>query len=263
MVSQSMELLSVLNAPTAAKVPSLNHRYAILAIVLMGFVLVGCQTTTTTQDLGETFPEAQELEFSLQSGDTVEISYPYWPELNVSQTIRPDGMIALQFIGDIQAQGERPADLRETLLERYAGILKNPDLTITVSDFDNRRVYVTGEVLQPGAVPLLGQKTVLEAIVEAGGFIKESAKPRKVVLVRQHEETYHTRLVDIKAVKKGKATVPVYLQANDVIVVPRTTIDRIDQAVEQYVNQLIPRQFNYTISRDVGETRVETVTTAE
>lgn len=198
--------------------------------------------TTPPKD-SPTFPEASDTATTLSAGDEVQVLYTYWPELDIAQAVRPDGKISLKMVGDVEAAGKTPEALRDELLTMYASKIKEPDITVVVSGLGSHRVYVSGEVLVPGLVPINGKLTLLEAIMQAGGFNKTSAKMREVVVVRQHEGRQYAKTFNVKEMLQESESEIVELQPYDVIFVPRTAIDKLDQVVDQYVNKLIPDNF--------------------
>ena len=58
---------------------------------------------------------------ALMPGDAIEVKFFNTPDLNESQTVRPDGKIALQLIGEIEVKGKSPVELRDDLLELGRG----------------------------------------------------------------------------------------------------------------------------------------------
>lgn len=182
---------------------------------------------------------------TLQPGDNLQIKFAYWPELDEEQAIRPDGMIALQLIGEVKAKGISPDQLREELLARYASKLKNPEIAVVVRSFDSRRVYIGGEVRNPGIVPLQGRMTAMQAIMAAGGFLKPSAKLTQVLIVRRRDDKQYAKLIDLRAPLETNQSQSFYLEPFDVVCVPPKNIDKVDQWVEQYINRVIPRNVSF------------------
>ncbi|MGH7233508.1 MAG: polysaccharide biosynthesis/export family protein, partial [Nitrospiraceae bacterium] len=107
-------------------------------------------------------------EYIIQPGDMLEIKFFYNSEMNDFMTVRPDGRISLELIGEVMAAGHAPTDLRNLLREKYGKELKNPEVTVIVRSFGSR-VYVDGEVKKPGEFELLRPLTVMQAISRAEG----------------------------------------------------------------------------------------------
>jgi polysaccharide export outer membrane protein len=192
---------------------------------------------------------------TLAAGDVVEVRFFYTPELNVTQTVRPDGKISLQLIGDVAVQGKAPAELRQDLLARYASQLKAPDVAVIVQSFYQRRVYVGGEVLRAGVVQMPGSLTALDAIMEAGGFRLPQAEVKNVIVIRYRDDHRYGYCLDLKAALRGGELRPFYLEPQDIVYVPQTRITDIGQWVDQYINSLLPRT-GFVMLTDVGGTTI-------
>ena len=190
----------------------------------------------------------------LKPGDVLQVKFLYWPELNEEyQSIRPDGKISLQLVGEVHAEGLEPAQLRQELLTLYQDKLIEPEISVVVRSLDSHRVYVGGEVLSPGLVPIQGQLTALEAIMQAGGPRKQSAKMDSVVIVRQQDGRQYATTIDLRASLESPESTAFELGPRDIVYVPRTAIDRVDQWVDQYINQVIPRSVhtNFTFTKEL------------
>ena len=145
-----------------------------------------------------------------------------WKEPEISRTIpvRPDGKISLPLLNDVQASGLTAMQLSASLRESLAKYLTNPQVTVTVTEINSRRVYITGEVTRAGALPLLPNMTVLQALSSAGGF-SQFAKLKNIYVLRNEDGKQVKHPFNYKEVVKGKlAEQNILLQSGDVIVVP-------------------------------------------
>ena len=177
----------------------------------------------------------------LSPGDRIEIKFRYWPELDQEQVIRPDGKISLQIVDDVTAAGMTPEQLDHHLTELYETEIRDPVITVIVRDLANRVIYVSGEVRNPGLIPLNKDKvTVLEAIMEAGGFDKRSAKIDNVVVIRHVDNVRYVTMVNIEEMMERPESEPFYVPSKDIVFVPRTRIDSLNQWVEQYISRMVP-----------------------
>jgi protein involved in polysaccharide export with SLBB domain len=229
-------------------------------VAVFALATPGCQTYRP--DTSPNFPEASSSPVVLQPGDQLQILYTYWDDMNIAQTIRPDGKIALAMVGEVDAAGKTPLELRDALHVAYADKIKDPDITVVVEGLGNQRVFVAGEVMAPQMVPIVGRLTLLEAIMMAGGYNKSTAKLTHVVLVRNENGTQFSRTYDLTEAFKESESQSILLQPYDVVYVPRTGIDKVNQFVDQYINNIIPRNFQptYVWSRQVGAQDVNTRT---
>jgi protein involved in polysaccharide export with SLBB domain len=176
----------------------------------------------------------------LTPGDMVDVKFYYTPEMNESQTIRPDGKISLQLLGDVDVMGKTPEQVRKELIAAYSSHLKDPDVVVILRSMNERRVYVGGEVNRPGVVPIPGSLTVLEAIMDAGGFNMALAKPKNVVILRRQGDKWQGKVINLSKPLKGDEVSLCELQPRDIVYVPRTSIAKVDQWVDQHINKLIP-----------------------
>lgn len=190
----------------------------------------------------------------LAPGDVIDVKFFTAPELNESQTIRPDGRIALQLVGEVDVEGRSPQELSDELSRLFAPHLKKPDVTVIVRAFEGRRIFVGGEVKLPGMIPMPGQMTALEAIMYAGGFDPLTASMRNVVVIRYIGNQRYGASLDMKEAIVGKENTEVFfLEPRDIIYVPRTKIVKVAQWIDQHINQIIPMlgiEYTHRIDED-------------
>ncbi len=199
---------------------------------------------------------------TLGPGDAIDVKFLYWPELNESQTVRPDGKISLQLVDDVRVTGLTPAQLDEHLTKLYEGKIKDPVITVIVRSLANQRVYVAGAVNSPGLVPIRGSMTALEAVMSAGGFNESSADYSSVVVIQHAGDKRYAALVDLKSALENPESYQYYLGPNDIVYVPRTRIVKINEWVSQHINQVVPDTgINWGITtRGVNSTRAFGIT---
>jgi polysaccharide export outer membrane protein len=118
----------------------------------------------------------------------------------------------------VTAAGKTVAQLQAELSRLYKPQLQDNEVTVTL---DTRAVpvVVSGAVLRPGKIIFERPATVLEAIMEAGGFTPE-ADLKKVSLIRISKGEHETQIFDLRPVLQGKPTPAIYCSGGDVIYVP-------------------------------------------
>lgn len=138
------------------------------------------------------------------------------PEHSGLVTVRPDGMITLPLIGDIQASGLTPERLDAEVTKALSKYINDPDVIVSVQAVRSKRYYVTGEVNRPGAYPLVSPVTVLEALTLAGGF-RDFANKKNITILRGNQRLKF----NYNDVIKGKNPAQnITLQHGDYIIVP-------------------------------------------
>lgn len=177
----------------------------------------------------------------LSPGDVLEIKFFYVPELNEIQTVRPDGKLVLQLVGEVEIEGKTPGQVMAELKSRYEPILKKPEVSVIVRKLAARRVYVGGEVVAPGPVDMDGPLFALEAIHFAGGFKPETASVGNVVIIRHKNGLRYGAALDMSKALSGKEYQPFELAPRDIIYVPKTTIAQVNTWIDQHINKIVPK----------------------
>jgi polysaccharide export outer membrane protein len=108
--------------------------------------------------------------YTIGPQDVLDISVWKEPELTRSVPVRPDGKISLPLLNDVQAAGLTPSQLAALITTNLKKFVTAPQVTVIVTAINSQRVFIIGEVLRPGAFPLLPGMTVLQALSSAGGF---------------------------------------------------------------------------------------------
>lgn len=199
-------------------------------------------------------PPAQEQEYILHPGDTITVSFFYFPKLDTTTKIRPDGYISLVPIDDVKAAGYTTRQLDEILTKLYAERIENPELTVVVKDFTSQKVYVGGEVKNSGLYDLETDMTAFGAILKAGGVLKTGNLESVIVIRKTSDETPKLFSVNLEdTIDPQKSAGEFYLQPHDVVYVPETLIAQLNQFVDQYIKKMIPISLNAGFSYVIGE----------
>lgn len=155
----------------------------------------------------------------LREGDIIKITFPGAPSLNTAQQVRRDGKISLDQGNELTAAGKTPAELEADILKLYADRLASKEVTVTV-DSSAYPVYLSGAVLRPGKIMVTHAITVLEAIMEAGGFDESRAKSTAVVVTRETNGKVKNYRLDVRAMMEGRSQIRFYMHPMDAIYVP-------------------------------------------
>jgi polysaccharide export outer membrane protein len=147
----------------------------------------------------------------------------YWrdPDMSAAQvTVRSDGKITLPLVGDVVASGKRPEELKRELEKAAAKYLTEPNVTVAVRELNSLKVYILGEVRNPGPYPLVGPRTVLQLIALAGG-LNEYAKKNDIRVIRTEDGRQRSFPFHYEHVASGRALGQnLQLLPGDTVVVP-------------------------------------------
>jgi polysaccharide export outer membrane protein len=157
---------------------------------------------------------ANMTDFKLSREDVVEVSVWKEPDLSRTVPVRPDGKITLPLLGDVQAEGLKPAELENKVAEGLKPFVRDPHVTVIVHDVNGAKVFVTGMVAHPGAFPLRNSMGLLQALAMAGGLAEFADRDEIKVL---HADGRRVE-VDYDSLVSGESKV--YLGPGDTVVVP-------------------------------------------
>lgn len=189
-------------------------------IGILTFFFLSSSSWQATARSQETQAPRDTENYRIGIGDLLQIQVYGEPDLTKEVRVLTDGHISFPLLGSVEAAGLTVVDLEDELKRRLGErYLVNPQVTVFVKEFS--RVYVFGEVRNPGSFPIYGRMTAFEAITLAGGFT-EVANPSKVKIVRRENNHEVALTVDIeKLTKHGEVSEDKELRANDRVIVTR------------------------------------------
>jgi protein involved in polysaccharide export with SLBB domain len=225
-------------------------------VVFTVSLLLSCATQNkAVKDVQPLTPAQMQtpLVYTIQPGDELDIKFFYNPELNETVTVRPDGKISLQLIDEIQAADLEPMELDRQLTELYSRELRKPVLTVIVRSFTRQRVFVGGEVEQPGLIELPAGMTALQAVFQSGGF-KETADPAETLIIRKGKNDQPIPLrIDLAALMDAHGGSDFQLQPDDIVYVPKSAIANANKFIDEYIGGLLMfRGWSFGVSQSLG-----------
>ena len=173
-----------------------------------------------TTGCGPTASPSTSPDYVIGSEDTLHVSAWKEPDLTATLPVRPDGKISLPLLNDVQAAGLTPMQLASDLTTRLRKYVSEPQVTVVVTQMNSQKVFLLGEVLHTGAVPLSPNMTVLQALSSSGGFT-QFAKTKGIYVLRTEDGKQVKHPFNYKDVRAGKNTDQnILLLPGDEIVVP-------------------------------------------
>ncbi len=158
-------------------------------------------------------------DYVIGPNDSLEMNVWKEPTLSGPQPVRPDGMISMSLIGDLQAAGLTPMQLSTAVAGRLKQYINSPLVTVTVLAVNSKKIFLLGEILKPGELPLSPGMTPLQAIASSGGLTAYANSRRIYILRTAGGKTAKIAFDYKKAIKDGNLQ-GVTLVAGDTIVVP-------------------------------------------
>ncbi len=197
-----------------------------LAVIFVCLFLFACETTTTEEpiEVPQKTGSLQTGGYTIGVGDQLSVSVWRNPDISVTVPVRPDGMISVPLIGDIQAAEQEPEKLSAEIKRKLSNYIKNPQVTVVVTDAVSssflHRVRVTGAVNQPASLPYNKGMTVMDLVLVSGG-LTDFANANATKLYRvgtAGTKIYNIKLEDI--LEKGDIQTNFLLQPGDIVTVP-------------------------------------------
>jgi polysaccharide biosynthesis/export protein len=212
----------------ACRLSSLTSVAVAAGLALSVSVKAGAQTpmaqaanakpVATEPDLGKSV--AVPTEYVIGPEDVLGVVFWRDTEMTGDVTVRPDGRITLPLIGDIDTTGLTPDQLKAVIHKAATKLIEDPTITVVVRQINSRKVFVTGSVTTPGAYPLVGPRTVMQAIALAGG-LTEYADKKNITVMRMEGGQQKTFRFNYNDVARGKRVDQnIVLKPGDTIVVP-------------------------------------------
>lgn len=194
----------------------------ISAFVVTACLLAGCSTSS----LPPAPAKAAQPNYNYQIGPGDNLSVSVWrhPELSTNVPVRPDGKVTTPLIEDLVAIGRTPADLSREIEDRLKKYVREPSVTVAVTNFvgnATEQVRVVGQAAKPAALNYKQNMTLLDVMILVGG-ITENAAGNRAILIRQTEgnKQYSIRLRDL--LKGGDVSANVEVLPGDVIMIPES-----------------------------------------
>lgn len=161
---------------------------------------------------------SQAGDYIIGEGDVLDIFVWGVKELNSSVKVRPDGKITIHGIGDVRASGFTPPGLQKALGEKLRELIRNPNVTVTVKEITNSKVYIFGGGVKSVAYDLNRSTTLLQLLCNIGD-IKSADLKRSYVLRngKMIKAGFHRLFIG------GETSEDMAIESNDSIYIPLLT----------------------------------------
>lgn len=182
--------------------------------ILLGTILLFAAQPGFTQQA------AMQDGYLVNPGDKLEISVWKEEDLQREVLIRPDGGFSFPLAGDLAAKGKTVIQIRDELAAKLSRYIPDLVITVTVTDVSGNRIFVIGQVKQPGAFVMNPQVDVVQALSLAGGTTP-FASLKNIRVLRRENGIQRAISFDYTDVSEGKSLAQnILLQSGDIVVVP-------------------------------------------
>jgi polysaccharide export outer membrane protein len=157
---------------------------------------------------------------TLGAGDVFDVRVFGEADLSGTYRVAQDGTIDFPLVGRLAVASREPTEVADLIASRLrdGGMLRNPQVSVLVKEYNSKRISVVGAVARPGTFPMSAGLTVVQAISLAGGFTPLASRNQTVVTRRVGDRVFRYR-VAVDDVTDGQvADFP--LAAGDILYVP-------------------------------------------
>jgi polysaccharide export outer membrane protein len=170
--------------------------------------------------------------YRLSKSDTVDVNFTFSADFNQTLTVQPDGFVVLKGAGLLLLEGLTVPEAQRAVVNAYRKFLRDPEVTVTLKDFDKPYFLASGEVVRPGKYELRGDLTVTEAVAIAGGFTQQARHSQVVLFRRVSANVAESHVIDLKRMLDSRnLREDLHLQPGDFIFVPQSRISKIRRYV--------------------------------
>ena len=217
----------------------------ITAIVLSALMLllampIGIVGAATKPNVSAPLPVQPDERYKLSKYDVLNIVVVGFPGIDVVPSgigIGPDGYVNLPYVGSIKLAGLTVPEATVLLTEKLGEYVKIPSLSVMVTAYGPRKIYVMGEVARPGIYSLGSDYMNIFAAISSAGGITKRGRPKHIAIVRvvggkvQMQEANFDRFVEKQDAAQNKI-----LQDGDMVYVPRSNRIDINEDIMPIVN---------------------------
>lgn len=173
--------------------------------------------------------------YRLCASDVIALTFALTPEFDQTVSIQPDGYASLAGAGDVHLEGLTTEEAGRAIQTAYAGILKDPIITIELKDFNKPYFIVGGQVGHPGKYDLRGDTSATQAIEIAGGF-NDVAKHSQVLLFRRVNAGWlEVKQINLKRVLAGHdVSEDLEVRSGDMLYVPQNLVSKVKRLIPSY-----------------------------
>ncbi|WP_414730307.1 polysaccharide export protein [Zhongshania aliphaticivorans] len=174
-------------------------------------------------------------EYRIAPGDVLTITVWEHPELTIpsgsfrsaeegGNVVKADGSVFYPYAGELAVSGLTTGEVQTLLQNRLGSVIKRPQVDVRVAGFQSQKVYVSGSVMKPGAIPITNNPLTLLDAIELQGGLTETASWGDVTLSRNGT----TRSISLRSLyEQGNWSNNLLLQDGDLIHVPRNDAEKI------------------------------------
>lgn len=213
--------------PHLAGSASARRALDVLVLSLVALLLGACASTLVPPP---PTPQTTAI-YRIGAPDRLLVSVLPEPVIEREATVRPDGRISIDLIGDVEVSGRTAEEIAEAIRSEISRFKRDAVVTVSVVAANSSTVTLFGMISRPGTMILQRNTRVAEAVGSAGGATIYASKGR-VRVIRSDSQATQVLAVNLRHIQHGDQSTNVMLQDGDIIVVPPNALARIGFALQ-------------------------------
>ena len=180
--------------------------------------------------------EPGEIPYTLGVDDVISLHVRMHEDLSGEYVVSPEGAVFIPLLGEIRVIDMTKQEIAVVLGKALKEYIIDVEMTVAITAYRSKYIYVLGEVLFPGRIPMKGNIISLrDALVDAGLLTDDAASWRATIIRPSDVKPYIKHVNVNKLLFSGNLKYDFYLQPNDVVYVPMT----ISKTFNKYLGQIL------------------------
>lgn len=194
----------------------------------------GVPLTTNTPGIIANPDEQDVSKYTLGINDVIEIEILRHPEVSGQYVINNEGSIQFEFVGDVNIAGKTKKEVADIVKELLSKYIISPEVTVKITGYNSKVVYVIGEVGAPGKIYMRGDTiTVREALVQAGlPLLSGKTRQGRVITPSSDGKPLHRRVDVEKLLYQGDLRENIVMQPGDTLYIPPTFLAKALRVIQ-------------------------------
>ena len=168
--------------------------------------------------------------YRVRPPDQLTISILPEPVIERTVTVRPDGMISVDLLGDVPVAGRTTEEISADIQSRISRYKRDASVTVALAVSRSTEITVLGEVFNPSVFPLERETRVIEAIGAVGG-LTNFAKRKEIRVIRSGDSSTDVYFVNVEAIRNGDLSTNIFLEGGDIVYAPPTGTATVGYAI--------------------------------
>jgi len=173
--------------------------------------------------------------------DVLQVTVKNHPELDAAVTVDSWGYIKMPYVGEIKVTGLLREELENRLEDIYAEFVINPRVTVAITEYNSRIIYIMGQVVNPGKYPMHDKMVTLRDAVIMAGMPTDRAALWRAFIIRVDDkgrrQYIHINLQRI--LYRGQLENNITLRPGDIVFLPMTWLDGIATMIGRIVGPIV------------------------